>query len=58
MFGIWKIGIPKDTLLLLVNGLDADCDGFVTIGEVRDLLKRYGKDAKTSLKTSIIKRRS
>ena len=58
MYGIWKIGIPKDTLLEILNKLDADCDGFVTIGEVRDVLKRYGKDAKSSLKTSIMKRRA
>ncbi len=57
MFGIWKIGIPKETLLEILNKIDADCDGFVTIGEVRDVLKRYGKDAKASLKTSIIRRR-
>lgn len=57
MFGIWKIGIPKETLLEILNKIDADCDGFVTIGEVRDVLKRYGKDAKASLKTSIMKRR-
>ena len=58
MFGIWKIGIPKATLIGILNKLDADCDGFVTIGEVRDVLKRYGKDAKASLKPSIIRRRS
>lgn len=58
MFGIWKIGIPKETLLKLVQAFDADEDGFVTIGEVRDLLKRYGRDAKASLKTQIIRRRS
>ena len=57
MYGIWKIGIPKDTLIEILNKLDADEDGFVTVGEVRDLLKRYGKDAKSSLKTSIMKRR-
>ena len=57
MFGIWKIGIPKATLIEILNKLDADEDGFVTIGEVRDVLKRYGKDAKASLKTSIMKRR-
>ena len=57
MNAIWKIGIPKDTLIEILEKLDADEDGFVTIGEVRDLLKRYGKDAKTSLKTSIMKRR-
>ena len=57
MFGVWKIGIPKDTLLKLVEAFDADEDGFVTIGEVRNLLKRSGRDAKASLKPGIIKRR-
>lgn len=48
--GIWKIAIPKDALIRLIKAIDADQDGYVTIGEVRDLLKRYGKDAKSSLK--------
>lgn len=52
---IWKIGIPKDTLIGILEKLDTDEDGFVTIGEVRDVLKRYGKDAKSSLKSSIIR---
>ena len=56
MFGIWKIGIPKDTLMEILEKLDADEDGFVTIGEVRDVLKRYGRDAKSSLKSSIMRR--
>ncbi len=55
---IWKIGIPKDTLIAILEKLDADVDGFITIGEVRDVLKRYGKDAKSSLKSSIIKGRT
>ena len=54
---IWKIGIPKDTLIGILEKLDADEDGFVTVGEVRDVLKRYAKDAKANLKTSIMKRR-
>ena len=54
---IWKIGIPKDTLIGILEKLDADEDGFVTIGEVRDVLKRYGQDAKANPKTSIMKRR-
>lgn len=54
---IWKIGIPKDTLIAILEKLDADEDGFITIGEVRDVLKRYGKDARSNLKTSIMKRR-
>ncbi len=57
IFGsIWKIGIPKKTLMAILDKMDADEDGFVTIGEVRTLLKRYGKDAKSSLKTSILRR--
>lgn len=57
IFGIWKIGIPKKTLISILDKMDADEDGFVTIGEVKDILKRYGKDAKSSLKTSIIRRK-
>ena len=55
---IWNIGIPKDTLIGILEKLDADEDGFVTIGEVRDILKRYGKDARSNLKTSIMRRSS
>ena len=54
---IWNIGIPKDTLIGILEKLDADEDGLITIGEVRDVLKRYGKDAKSSLKSSIMMRR-
>ena len=54
---IWKIGIPKDTLIVILEKLDADEDGFVTVGEVRDVLKRYAKDARSSLKSSIMMRR-
>ena len=54
---IWKIGISKDTLIGILEKLDADEDWFVTIGEVRDVLKRYGKDARSSLKSSIKMRR-
>lgn len=54
---LWSIGIPKKTLLDILDKLDADADGFITIGEVRDLLKRYGKDAKSSGKEPILRRR-
>ena len=40
----------------VLDKMDADEDGFVTIGEVRAILKRYGKDAKSSLKPSILRR--
>lgn len=57
MFGIWKIGIPKDTLIEILEAIDADADGFVTVGEVKDLLKRYAKEAKASFKSCIIRRK-
>lgn len=47
---IWNIAIPKATLQQLIDKLDADEDGYIAIGEVRDLLRRYGRDAKRSLK--------
>ena len=53
---IWNVGIPKKTLLAILSKMDADEDGFISIGEVRDLLKRYGKDAKKSCKTSLLRR--
>lgn len=50
MFGIWKIGIPKDALIRLIENMDEDQDGYLTIGEVRNVLKRYGKDVRSSCK--------
>lgn len=47
---IWDIGIPKVTLLNLIEAMDADADGYITIGEVREILKKYGSDAKKSFK--------
>ena len=48
---IWNIAIPKATLLTLIDKIDADEDGYIAIGEVKDLLKRYGRDARRSLKS-------
>ena len=49
-FGIWKIAIPKAAVLRLIESMDGDSDGYITIGEIRARLKRYGKDVKSSLK--------
>lgn len=57
MYGIWKIGIPKDTLIEILEAMDADADGFITVGEVKDLLERYAKEAKASFKSCIIRRK-
>ncbi len=52
---IWSIGIPKDAVIKLIEAVDEDQDGYLTLGEVRYLLKRYGKDVKSSLKFQIKK---
>lgn len=54
--GIKKIAIPKESLLKLIDTIDADQDGFVTVGEALALIKRYAKDAKASLKNALIRR--
>lgn len=51
MFGrIWKLEVPKDRLVQLIDMMDADEDGFVSFGEVRDLLKAYGVKLKRSMR--------
>ena len=57
MFGLKRIGIPKETLLKMVEATDADVDGFVTLGEVWDMLKEYAKAAKAAFKPDMIRRR-
>lgn len=49
-FGIWKLGIPKSAILTLIESIDEDQDGYLTLGEIKNLLKRYGKDCKNTLK--------
>jgi len=58
MLGFLKrIGIPKDTLLKMVGAMDADEDGFVTVGEAYAMLKEYAKAAKKAYKPDMIRRR-
>lgn len=42
--------VPKDRLVQLIDMMDADEDGFVSFGEVRDLLKEYGVKLKRSMR--------
>lgn len=42
--------VPKDRLVHLIDMMDADEDGFVSFGEVRDLLKEYGVKLKRSMR--------
>lgn len=48
IFSLWKISAPKERIIALVDKMDADEDGFISFGEVRDLLKRYAKAVKRS----------
>lgn len=45
---LWKISAPKERIIALVEKMDSDEDGFISFGEVRDLLKRYAKAVKRS----------
>ena len=47
---IWKLEVPKDRLVSLIDAMDADEDGFVSFGEVRDLLEEYGVKLKRSMR--------
>ena len=56
IYGIWKVGIPKASLLKLIEAFDEDEDGFVTVGEVRDILKKYAKAVRSSGKEKLLRR--
>lgn len=47
---IWKLEVPKDRIVQIIDMMDADEDGFVSFGEVRDLLKEYGVKLKRSMR--------
>ncbi len=48
--GIWKLEVPKDRLVQFIDRMDTDEDGYVSFGEVRDLLKDYGDKLKHSMR--------
>ncbi len=48
LFSLWKLSAPKERILALVEKMDADNDGYISFGEVRDLLKKYAKAIKRS----------
>lgn len=47
---IWKLEVPKDRLVQLIDAMDTDEDGYVSFGEVRDLLKDYADKLKRSMR--------
>ena len=50
--GIWKLEVPKERLIQLIDAMDADEDGYISFGEVRDLLKKYADKLKRSMRFS------
>ena len=53
MFGIrniWKLEVPKERILKLIDMMDADEDGYLSFEEVRNLLKAYGVKLKRSMR--------
>lgn len=48
--GIWNLEVPKERLVKLIDVMDADEDGYVSFGEVRDLLKAYGAKLRRSMR--------
>ena len=44
MFNFLKdVTVPKENLIKLIDEMDQDSDGFVSLGEVKDLVKKYKK---------------
>jgi Ca2+-binding EF-hand superfamily protein len=50
--GVWKLEVPKERLVKLIELMDADEDGYVSFDEVRDLLKEYAQKIKKSMRYS------
>ncbi len=47
---IWKLEVPKERLVQLIDVMDADEDGYVSFGEVKDLLEEYADKLKRSMR--------
>lgn len=47
---IWKLEVPKERLVQLIDVMDADEDGYVSFGEVRDLLEEYADKLRRSMR--------
>lgn len=45
---IWKISVPKDRVIALIEKMDADCDDYISFGEIREILEKYAKAVKRS----------
>lgn len=48
--GLDKISVPKDRVLSLIEKADADQDGYISVGEIKDILNVYAKAVKRSMR--------
>jgi Ca2+-binding EF-hand superfamily protein len=47
---MWKLEVPKERLIRLIEMMDTDEDGYVSFDEVRDLLKDYADKLRRSMR--------
>lgn len=47
---LWKLEVPKERIVKLIDMMDADEDGYVSFEEIRDLLKAYAVKLKRSMR--------
>ena len=52
VIGIWKVSVPKDRVIALIDAMDADSDGYISLGEVKAAAKKYAKAVKRSARFS------
>ena len=48
--GLDKISVPKDRIIALIEKADTDQDGYLSIGEIKDILDMYAKAVKRSMR--------
>lgn len=48
--GVSKISVPKDRVIALIEKMDGDQDGYISIAEIEAVLRTYGKAVKRSMR--------
>lgn len=46
-----KILVPKDRVITIINGIDADDDGYLSFEEIEATLKKYADKLKRSFRS-------
>ena len=55
-FNLWKLEVPKEKLVQIIDLMDADEDGFVSLGEAKALHKKYAKHLRNSARSFVKER--